>query len=189
MSMLIRNYGLFWRRADVFWGKPKVKGNLKGVLAGAVTANPIDFRDQAGVYVLYDNNFRIVYVGQAGAGNQYLFSRLKHHKKDALADRWTRFSWFGIRWVRKNGKLAAGAAQASIKAGDILNHIEAILISATEPPHNRQGGRFGDKVAQYLQFRDETVLGPDIESMVKTLWKKSQGGQRSGVGNYQSLAN
>lgn len=109
-------------------------------------------REQAGVYVLYDDNFRLVDVGQAGARNQYLFSRLKHHRKDGLADRWTWFSWIGIKCVRKNRRLALGAARPFIKSGDILNHIEAILISAAEPPHNRQGGRFGEAVEQSLQY-------------------------------------
>jgi hypothetical protein len=174
MSMLIHNYGLFWRRSDVFWGRPNFKGHLKGVPVKNTSATPVDFRDQVGAYVLYDDNFRLVYVGQAGVGNQYLFSRLKQHRKDALADRWTRFSWFGIRWVKQNGKLAGGAAQASIKTGDILNHIEAILISATEPPHNRQGGRFGNEVEQYLQHREKKKksLKPDMESMVRQLWEK-----------------
>jgi len=173
-SMLIHNYGLFWRRDDVFWGRPKVKGHLKGVLAKETSTKPVDFRQQTGVYVLYDDNFHLVYVGQAGAGNQYLFSRLKHHRKDALADRWTRFSWFGLKWARENGKLALGAAQFSIKTVDLLNHIEAILISAAEPSHNKQGGRFGKNVEQYLQHRDKDALGPDMESMVKELWKKAE---------------
>lgn len=158
----------------MFWGRPRVWGHLKGVPAKQTSAPPVDFRDQAGVYVLYDDNFRLVYVGQAGGGNDFLFDRLKQHKKDALADRWTRFSWFGIRWVRANGKLALGAAQRFIKSGNILNHIEALLISAAEPPHNRQGGRFGDDVEQYLQYRDEEALGPDTASMVKELWDKSK---------------
>lgn len=178
MSMLIQNYGLFWRRSRIFWGRPRVRGHLKGVPAKETTATPVDFRDQAGVYVLYDDNFRLVYVGQAGAGNQYLFSRLKQHTKDSLADRWTRFSWFGIRWVKESGKLAAGAAQSSIQSGQILNHIEAILISSAEPPHNRQGGRFGDKVEQYLQYRDVKSLGPDIDTMVRQLWKQSQSSKK-----------
>jgi len=173
MSILVHNYGLFWRRNDVFWGRPKVKGHLKGVRANETSKKPVDFRPQAGVYVLYDDNFRLVYVGQAGAGDQHLFSRLKHHKKDALADRWTRFSWFGIKWVRENGKLALGAQNFSIKANDILNHVEAILISSVEPPHNRQGGRFGDDVEQYLQYRDDDALGPSTDSMVRQLWKES----------------
>lgn len=180
--MLIHNFGLFWRRNDVFWGRPKVRGHLKGVPAKETSALPVDFREQAGVYALYDDSFELVYVGQAGAGTgtQYLFSRLKHHARDALADRWTRFSWFGIRWVRRNGKLALGASQRFVKSGDILNHIEAILISAAEPPHNRQGGRFGEEVEQYLQYRDDEALGPDTESMVKELWKQGQGKQARG---------
>lgn len=174
MSKLIHNYGLFWQRNDVFWGRPKVTGHLKGVRAKEVSETPVDFREQAGVYVLYDDNFRLVYVGQAGAGMQYLFSRLKHHRKDSLANRWTRFSWFGIRWVKKNRKLSVGAVQHFVRSDAILNHIEAILISAAEPPHNRQGGRFGDDVEQYLQYRDEKALGPDTDLMVKELWKKAQ---------------
>lgn len=170
--MLIHNYGLFWRRNDVFWGRPRVKGHLMGVPAKETSAVPVDFREQAGVYVLYDDNFRLVYVGQAGSGNQYLFNRLKSHRKDALADRWTRFSWFGLKWAKQKGELSKGAAQPLIKASDVLNHIEAILISATEPPHNRQGGRFGDSVTQYLQYRDNEALGLDADSMVKELWKR-----------------
>jgi hypothetical protein len=99
------------------------------------------------------------------------FDRLKQHNRDALADRWTRFSWFGIRWVTKTNKLAAGAEETHTNVGAVLNHIEAILISAVEPPHNRQGGRFGEEVMQYLQHRDEEALGPDLAGMVKELWK------------------
>jgi hypothetical protein len=155
----------------VFWGRSGVTGHLKGVRAKETSSIPTDFREQAGVYVLYDDNFRLVYVGQAGAGNQYLFTRLKHHQKDALADRWTRFSWFGIRWVRKNGKLATGATRHSVAIAQILNHIEAILISAAEPPHNRQGGRFGENIHHFLQYRDDELLGPDLDSMVKDVWR------------------
>ena len=171
---LIHNYGLFWRRSDVFWGRQKCSGHLKGVPAKERRGAPTDFRFQAGVYVLYDDSFHLVYVGQAGAGNEYLFDRLRQHTRDALADRWTRFSWFGIKWVRKNGLLSVGAEQASVKSKDILNHVEAILISAAEPPHNRQGGRFGDNVKQYLQYRDDDELGPTQESMVTELWKKNR---------------
>jgi hypothetical protein len=63
---LIRNYGLFWRRDWVFWGKPRVPGHLKGVYSKKTTSDPVDFRYQQGVYVLYDDSFRLVYVGQAG---------------------------------------------------------------------------------------------------------------------------
>src|SRR5438067_6937456 len=99
--MLIQSYGLFWRRNDVFWGRPGVSGHLQGHPARAAFVI-VDFREQQGVYCLYDDSFKLVYVGQAGANDQQrLFDRLKQHCNDALADRWSKFSWFGIRWVTK----------------------------------------------------------------------------------------
>lgn len=171
-KLLVQNYGLFWTRSKVFWGKQKNPGHLKGVLAGKVKGTPIDFRTQQGVYILYDENFRLVYVGQAGSNeNQRLFTRLKQHRKDKLADRWTRFSWFGIRGVLKGGELSKQVISISVAPTVILNHVEAILISSTEPPLNLQGGRFGKKVKHYLQYRDSDELGPDSEVMIRDIWK------------------
>jgi hypothetical protein len=169
--MLIQNYGLFWRRKNVFWGSPGVSGHLQGHPAkGAFSI--VDFRYQQGVYCLYDDNFKLVYVGQAGANdNQRLFDRLKQHNTDALADRWTRFSWYGIRWVLSTNELSAEAHGAHSTNGDVLNHIEGILITAAEPPHNRQGGRFGEDVRQFLQRRDEEMLGKTTDEMIADLWK------------------
>ena len=171
--MLIRNYGLFCRRDRVAWGRQKVQGHLKGVPAKAMTSGPVDFAEQRGVYVLYDEAFHLLYVGQAGANdNQRLLDRLRNHRRDALADRWTRFSWFGVNWVKNTGGLSADADAAHPPMSDVLNHIEAILIVAAEPPHNRQGGRFGEGVEQYLQFRDEDQLGPTVDDMIRELWKQ-----------------
>jgi hypothetical protein len=140
-----------------------------------LTSDAVDFRQQQGVYVLYDENFRIVYVGQAGANDQQrLFDRLKQHTKDTLADRWNKFSWFGVRAVNANGALRAEATAAHPSLGDVLNHIEAILIAAAEPPHNRQGGRFGEDVEQYLQYRDTDQLGPELVEMIRELWEANQ---------------
>lgn len=172
--MLIRNYGLFWRRQFVFWGRPGVSGHLKGCQANAITKGEIDFRYQQGIYCLYDDNFKFVYVGQAGSNDQQrLFDRLKQHKADQLADRWAKFSWFGIRSVNKNGELSAEKSKSHPSIGDVLNHIEAILIAAGEPPHNRQGGRFGQNVTHYRQFRDDDNLGPDLESMVRETYART----------------
>src|SRR4051794_13522423 len=121
--MLVRNYGLFWGRDDVFWGKPNNQGHLKGTRARDLSSGPVNFREQQGVYVLYDEGFHLVYVGQAGSGeNQKLFIRLRQHTRDALADRWARFSWFGVRWVKGSGDLAAEAASAHPAMTDVLNH-------------------------------------------------------------------
>jgi hypothetical protein len=140
--------------------------------ANNVTAKPTDFRKQRGVYVLYDDAFKLVYVGQAGGGNnQRLFDRLKQHTTDPLASRWNRFSWFGIRWVKGDNELAAEADGSHTTSSAVLDHIEAILISAAEPPHNRQGGRLGEDVVQYLQYIDDDALGPTNEDMIREVWK------------------
>lgn len=171
--MLIKNYGLFWSEEDVFWGAGSNAGTLYGVPAKNLTADYVDFREQSGVYVLYAD-YQMVYVGQAGAGNQKLFSRLKQHTRDALAGRWNQFSWFGIRKVNSStGKLAAEADGKHSTHAEVLNHIEAILIHAAEPKQNRQGGRFGEDVFQYLQRRDEN-LGPTTEEMIYQMWKASK---------------
>jgi len=167
--MLIQNYGLFWREKDVFWGRGSIPGCLLGVLATNTTADPIDFREQSGVYVLYAE-YVMVYVGQAGSGDQRLFGRLKQHKRDALAGRWNQFSWFGTRRVLGNGDLSVDVEGKLATTVEVLNQIEAILIHSSEPKHNRQGGRFGEGVGQYLQSRND-LLGPTVEEMIHELWK------------------
>lgn len=67
---LVMNYGLFWHRSRIVWGRGNNRGHLKGRLAK--TGTPVDFRDQRGVYCLYDDNFRLVYIGQAGGGNMLI---------------------------------------------------------------------------------------------------------------------
>jgi hypothetical protein len=173
-KVLIHNYGLHWTRSKVVWGKPHSQGHLKGIRAGNRTGSPIDFREQQGVYVLYDGNFRPVYVGQAGASeNKRLFNRLKEHRKDKLADRWELFSWFGIRRVLPKGKkLSSPVTRFTVAPRIILDQIEAVLISATEPPLNLQGGRFGRDVKRYLQFQGGDELGPDTDLMIREIWKK-----------------
>jgi len=179
---LIENYGLFWKRDDVFWGRQKVKGRLEGVPAGSLTSKPVDFRGQQGVYVLYDDGFRVVYVGQSGTKKQRLFARLKRHTRNHLAQRWTRFSWFGVRKVRKTGELAKENYAAHPLLPRVLNHIEAILIAATEPPQNRQSGKFGADVKQYIQYRDKEAAGLTVEETVKkikSMVEKIQGRESS----------
>lgn len=165
--MLIRNYGLFWRRNRINLGRPGTAGHLKGVITK--TANPVDFREQQGVYALYDAGFELIYIGQAGGLGNGLFDRLKQHTTDRLAERWSRFSWFGLRRVLANHELSQEILRAHPSLADVLNQIEAILIAVSEPSHNRQGGVFGD-ADQYLQFFDEENLHPDDREMLKELY-------------------
>jgi hypothetical protein len=48
---IIKNYGFLWDRSYVYRGAGKSPGHLKGTAAGCSDA---DFREQIGVYVLYD---------------------------------------------------------------------------------------------------------------------------------------
>ncbi len=161
--MLIQNYGLFWKRDDVEWGA-KGKGN-DGKLRGRAgrKGDLVDFRNQQGVYVLYDETFKIIYVGQAGSGSNRLFNRLKQHKVDHLSQRWSRFSWFGILPVSGDAPVENNRPY-KLEMGSILDHIEAILLAAAEPPLNLQRGRFGNSVIQFIQRSPEVIAeGEDDE--------------------------
>jgi hypothetical protein len=161
--MLIQNYGLFWRREKVSWGAQGRgrNGTLLGRYARHLRDAAVDFREQQGVYVLFDDSFKVVYVGQAGRGEQRLFNRLRNHKSDHLAERWSRFSWFGLLPV-VNGVLNLEHAIPEQPVVGVLNHIEAILIAAAEPPLNLQRGRFGNEVQQYLQHQLDLPVDENV---------------------------
>lgn len=143
--MIIQNYGLHWRRDVVNWGRRGAgnQGDLVGRLAERVNSPHVDFRQQSGIYILHDG-FKPLYIGQAGRADQRLFSRLRGHTRNHLAERWDRFSWFGIYPVA-NGALDDNFDINNIQTNidGILDHIEGALISVTEPALNRQGARFG----------------------------------------------
>jgi hypothetical protein len=169
--MLVRTVGMFWREDHVFWGAGNQAGALYGVPLKATTTEPIDFREQIGIYALYAD-YQLVYVGQAGSGNQAIFERLKEHRKNDLAGRWNRFSWFGVLRVLASGELSNPTEALHPALGSVLDHIEAILIHTAEPPMNSQGGRFGENVIRYKQVRDHR-LGPSQHEMLRALCKKN----------------
>ena len=154
---IIKNYGFLWDRDHIYRGAGSNAGHLKGTAPGLVTA---DFREQIGVYVLYDSAQRIVYVGQAGNGNATLFTRLKNHMDGQLWNRWQYFSWIGFKDVNANGTLSAQQSVYSgvsgFKYSDALNEIEGILIEIIEPKLNKQSGRL-KSAKEYIQFRDERM--------------------------------
>lgn len=145
--MLISNYGLFWQRKYVNFGY----GGHKGVLLGMMSQNRaslVDFREQIGIYVLYDKDFVPVYVGQAGNRNAALFKRLKHHTTDDLCDRWEYFTWFGLRRVNGNGRLATYDS-----------------IKTMEPKLNKQGPKIKDAAEEYHQAVDENVAEMSVRDL------------------------
>lgn len=166
---LITSVGLFWHADAVFWGSQKKPGSLLGRPAKKKRDGSTDFRDQVGIYVLYAD-YAIVYAGQTGSGSQKLLYRLRQHRSDDLAERWNRFSWFGVRRVLGGGKLSKEKSAFHPSLPTVLNHVEAVLIHAAEPTMNGQGGRFGSNVTRYLQVRDKR-LGPTDHEMLSALHK------------------
>lgn len=146
----IRCYGLFWNRHAVEWNPGKGGGAFR--LLGRDGKNRpglrvCDFRDQRGIYVLYDH-YGAHYVGLAR--KQPLGNRLRQHLTDRHAESWDRFSWFGFKRVLKGldaaGLNALGAApkQLLTDTDDKVGDIEALLIQAlgTQRRGNWQEMRF-----------------------------------------------
>jgi hypothetical protein len=153
--MLIRNFGHLWERKYINWGRPNVRGHLKGYRS---KTHEVDFRDQIGIYVLFDKDLLPVYIGQAGR-NHRLFGRLKEHETDHLWNRWEHFSWFGLRRVDAKLHLSAYDNVNKIFRAPgslLLNQIEGALITAMEPKLNKQGARWKD-VEEYFQLIDEEM--------------------------------
>lgn len=164
---MIKNYGLLWQRKYVHLGAGSNKGTLLG---SRPKKKEVDFREQIGIYILYDKDHFPVYVGQAGNGHATLFSRLKYHTKDHLWNRWEYFSWFGLRQVNPgNGQLSkhdrAEKIYKSVGAL-VLNDIEGVLIAAMEPKLNKQGARFAE-AEQFFQEVDENITELSLEDVVE----------------------
>jgi hypothetical protein len=172
--LAIESYGKWWRRDKIFWGtggKGDNKGHLKGVAKGSKSI-VVDFREQIGIYVLFNTDRDVVYVGQAGIGNKKLFGRLSDHRTDHRRDRWTYFSWFGLRGKNPTtDTLSAHHKPQSKLPGrrrkDALHETEAVLMAVVEPPLNKKGPNWtGSK--EFFQFLDRRVP-QDVHEIVSTL--------------------
>jgi len=155
---IIANMGLLWKQEKVRWKKRGHENKeLAGERANEKTAGKVDFWRQTGIYALYNTDYHLIYMGQAGFGDKSCIgSRLKHHLRDGLSGRWDMFSWFGLRKVTNRNKLGNKPQRKTDNLSAIGNVLEAILIEVAEPPMNGQGGRFGRKVERYLQM-DESI--------------------------------
>ena len=158
----VTNFGHFWTRKLVNFGSRGSAGSLDGYSGPLSKPQVTDFRDQIGIYVLYSDTREVVYVGQAGSGTQRLLSRLRQHTRDHLRERWTHFSWFGLRQVNKDGSLSDKQKPDSKFSGsnsDALDELEAVLIQLFEPRLNKQGSKWKG-TAEYRQWdaKLESVL-------------------------------
>jgi hypothetical protein len=145
---IIQALGMYWSRSLIVWtNNPTLQGQQQ------TGAKPVDFSNQRGVYLLYDDR-DVIYVGRAT--DQGLGKRLYQHTVDRLASRWNRFSWFGIRRVTPDGTLAEEQPKV-LPQEVIVATMEALLIEGLEPPQNR---RRGDdfRAIEYIQRED-----PELE--------------------------
>lgn len=94
------------------------------------------------------------------------YTRLNQHKADFLADRWNRFSWFGIRKVLAGGELGTVKAGAQPKRADILNTLEALVISISEPKLNRQSGTWKPAVEYFQWWSNEELEDQKKRDMI-----------------------
>jgi len=159
---IIKNFGLRWRRDHIVWGAGYNAGHLSGIPVGAKSSMPVNFREQIGIYILYEDGFVPVYIGQAGSGNARLFSRLKQHRDGRLRDRWSYFSWFGFREIDRKGNLMLRQkpeARVGLRYSSALDEIEGVLIQALEPRLNKQGAKWQKTAVEFIQAR------PDVEEV------------------------
>ena len=152
---VIQNYGLFWREDRVNW-----KGNpvsLCGVEKDKAS-NKVDFREQKGIYALYDN-YKLVYVGQTIAKKDGLLTRLRLHRRfNDCQGRWDMFSWFGTRDVTGANQLSSysDSTVPQQPTTDVLDVLEGLVIAISEPQLNSQGAKWGKLgVTQYYQWWEE----------------------------------
>lgn len=161
-KLIVKAYGLHWKRNNVDWKKPN---DLK-VLGAQSEAKNVNFAKMRGVYILH-NEQEIVYVGQA-ISEEGIGKRLREHTKDRLANRWNTFSWFGLDSVNSNGEIIRSSVndfQLSIQG--IADVLEGILLEILEPRSNRRGGNGfapnnkndnGDlELGEYSQVIDDAV--------------------------------
>jgi hypothetical protein len=160
---IINSFGLYWNREHVNWKKSNP--NLFGIQYEG--ADPVNFNEQIGIYLLYDSR-EIIYVGRAVDTN--IAKRLKEHTQDRLAGRWNRFSWFGFYPVNNEGKLEK-KFKNNANSSELAQVIEAILIEVIEPRQNRkQGDSFNGK--EFLQYEDEEIKKNIIKEKLDEILKK-----------------
>lgn len=162
---IIHSFGMYWRRDLVVWrNSPKMYGKQQA------QAMPVDFGDQKGIYVLYDQH-TVVYVGRAI--DRPLGKRLHEHTVDRLSSRWNRFSWFGLLDVTQAGNLRETPFNASLAA--LVATLESLLIEALEPPQNRKRGDDFSAV-EYIQDTDPELKERELQNTLRSIEQRMRDG-------------
>lgn len=154
---IIKNIGYMWNRKYVNWENSR---ELIGYPEFG-RAKEVNFANQAAIYVLYDLNFRPIYVGQVGKGDtKGLFDRLRDHTHDELFCMWERFSWFGFYSVEaldqgQKGidKVFEDEYEIETNVNELMNVIESLIIRTCRPSFNKASGcLLHEKVADDIEW-------------------------------------
>ena len=159
---IVTSFGMFWRRNLVRWNtKPQLLGMQQ------IGAEPVDFCNQQGIYLLYDGR-EVIYVGRAT--DRPLGRRLYEHTLDRLSARWNRFSWFGLLPVSDKGSFQS--LPDGYQPMKLIPALEAILIEALEPRQNRKRGDDLSAV-EYLQQEDPEIEKQRVKDTIAALLKRA----------------
>jgi hypothetical protein len=163
--ILIRTYGEFWNPELVDWDRSwRLLGKRRDVPKGA----DINVYEERGVYVLY-MDYEPVYVGKADETS--IGYRLQlHRQSQSKGPRWDRFSWFGIRGLRKNNVLRAINEGFHPKKSELIATLEALLIFTIDPRLNRRREKFKGAIQLYQSDTDSPPeLSDRLDAIEKTL--------------------
>jgi len=162
--ILIRAYGEFWNPDVVNWDRT---WRLLGTLRSNSDEPLINVYEQRGVYVLY-NDFKPVYVGRADQSS--IGWRLEQHRESRRkGPRWDRFSWFGMKGIKKNGKLGVLTKAAHCGTSEMIATLEALLIRVIDPPLNSRRERFKNAIPVYQSDVDKPA---EIDERLSQIEKK-----------------
>lgn len=174
---MIENYGLFWKRRGVYFGEqgPNRPTQLFGEISVNREKHIVDLSEQIGIYCLYDQNFSLLYAGKAGGGKGTILKRLRDHIGDNLAERWSIFSWFGLKPVlEKDGEYVLGDVnREDWDESSLISSLEGVLLLGAEPPLNRQGANFGGGSKKFSQVWDSR-RDPPQASMISEIYRSLQ---------------
>lgn len=162
-TKVVNAFGIYWNRNFVHW---KTNPDLLGIQQ--IGATEVNFKDQRGIYLLYDGR-EIIYVGQAI--EQTLGQRLKQHTSDRLSGRWDRFSWFGFYSVNDKGHLLDRKKFENLDIQALADTLEAILIESVEPRQNRKQGNTLSGM-EYLQKESSEIKKRKTEELLRELTDK-----------------
>jgi hypothetical protein len=157
---------LFWNADEVNWSRRDGNGPFR--LLGKVGnkwpgLQVCDFREQRGIYVLYDN-YGPYYVGLTRTSP--IGNRLRTHRSDRHEGKWDRFSWFGFRPVIgaqfADGTQALGKVPARLLTDShwTIGDIEALLIQALGARGNKMQMHFAqaESWTQLMSHDEERYL-------------------------------